>query len=80
MITIYRYKFCRKCPVDDAFDNYKAKFKANRIIKAEDILAAIDALPEKIFQEDLTAELACRLQCKVKTVGHHKGVKVTCKV
>lgn len=77
-MTTYETRFSRKCPVNpDVTDHYDLIVEAE-FTPVERILAGIDALPEKGFQEDLTKELAAILQCKVTTVGYHSGVKTTC--
>lgn len=66
------------CPVNGALDTYHVSVEANRMIKVEDILAIVAAVPEKMFQEDITAHLAAELCCGVTTTGYHSGVKTTC--
>lgn len=78
MRVIHETTFSRRCPVDDALDRYELRVEASRTIKVEDILAAVEALPEKAFQEDITLTLAAKLGCIVTTIGHHSGVKTTC--
>jgi hypothetical protein len=68
-----------KCPVDDTLDNYTVTVEAERIVKVEDILAAVASLPQPLFQEEITKRLAGELGCTVTTVGYHSGVKTTCK-
>jgi hypothetical protein len=68
---------CR-CPVNDARDTYAVIVEANRIMKVEDILAAVAALPDRLFQEQITEILAASLACSVTTTGYHSGVKTTC--
>jgi hypothetical protein len=76
--VVHETTFARRCPVDDALDLYELRVETHRTIKVEDILAAVEALPEKAFQEDITATLAAKLGCVVVTTGHHSGVKTTC--
>lgn len=78
MRVIHETTFARRCPVDDAQDLYELRVETNRVVKVEDILAAVEALPEKAFQEDITKALAAKLGCTVTTVGYHSGVKTTC--
>jgi len=78
MRVTHELTFNRQCPVDDAQDRYELCVETTRTVKVEDILAAIEALPEKAFQEEITAALAAKLGCRVTTVGYHSGVKTTC--
>lgn len=78
MRVTYEMEFSRLCPVNEAIDHYELKVEAARIVKVEDILAAVDALPDKAFQEDITTTLAAKLGCAVTTIGYHSGVKTTC--
>jgi hypothetical protein len=80
MKVTHEMTFARRCPVDDALDHYELCVETTRTVKVEDILAAIEALPEKSFQEEITAALAAKLGCSVTTVGYHSGVKTTCVV
>jgi hypothetical protein len=77
MKVTHEMTFARRCPVDDALDQYELRVETTRTVKVEDILAAIEALPEKAFQEDITTTLAAKLGCSVTTVGYHSGVKTT---
>lgn len=78
MNVVHELKFSRRCPVDDAKDNYELRVETTELLKVEDILAAIAALPDKAFQEEITTTLAGKLDCRVTTIGFHKGVKTTC--
>ena len=66
------------CPVNGARDTYQVTVEASRVVKVEDILAAVAAVPDWLFQEDITETLAASLGCGVTTVGYHSGVKTTC--
>jgi hypothetical protein len=70
------------CPVNGMIDEYGATFYVKgRVLPVEDIQAAIDELTvTPIFQEELTLQLARRLQCSVMTVGTHSGFETVCKV
>ena len=62
----------------DRPDVYEAVFEAPRTIAVEAIIAAISRYGERrMFQEDITAELARELRCRVTTVGYHSGIKTT---
>jgi hypothetical protein len=78
MNVVHELMFSRRCPVDDAQDRYELLVEATWLVKVEDILAAVKALPEKAFQEELTTKLAAKLGCRVTTIGTHSGVKTTC--
>ncbi len=78
MNTTHQLTVRRRCPVDDAYDVYEVTIETYKMIEVERILGAIAALPEKLFQEDLTQQLATALGCTVRTVGYHSGVKTTC--
>ena len=65
-----------RCPVDSQLDTYEATFTASRVVKVEDILAAIKRVANrKVFQEDLTCQLARELGMSVTTIGYHSGVR-----
>jgi NADPH-dependent 7-cyano-7-deazaguanine reductase QueF len=67
------------CPVDGKPDHYEAVIECSRVLKVEDILAAVETLKgQKIFQEQLTQELARAIGAKVTTTGYHSGVKTVC--
>lgn len=78
MRVTHETTLARRCPVNDALDLYQLRVETNRTLKVEDILAAIEALPEKAFQEELTETLAAKLGCVVTTTGYHSGIKTTC--
>ena len=59
-------------------DCYTITVKTDRLLPVEDILAALKEMPQPIYQEDLTRQLAERVRARVKTVGLHSGVETTC--
>lgn len=76
MICRYSMTVRCGCPVDDLPDVYEVEFENSVLIRVEDILAAVSGFSAtKVFQEDLTADLARRLSCRVRTVGYHSGVR-----
>lgn len=76
MIVIYTLRVRCACPVDDLSDVYTAKVFSDRAVPVEEILECAKSFEgRKIFQEQLTEELARTLSCKVHTVGWHSGVK-----
>lgn len=78
MICVYETRISAACPMDGKPDIYEATFTSEETIKCEDILEAIAPYAiEKAFQEQITADLARKLRCKVQTVGYHSGVKTT---
>lgn len=78
MQATHEMTFSRLCPVNDGRDEYRLTVTTMKMLKVEDILAAVDKLPPKAFQEDLTAALAAALGCMVCTIGYHSGIKTTC--
>lgn len=78
MKATHKLSFSGRCPVDDAIDHYIVTIETHRIIKVEDIISAIKALPQPAYQEDHTSRLAFTLQCRVTTIGYHSGVETTC--
>lgn len=64
------------CPVDGLPDVYQVTITAARVVRVEDILeTAASYKDRKIFQEELTHDMARKLACCVKSVGYHSGVK-----
>lgn len=79
MEATHEMNFARQCPVNERQqDIYHLKVETDRLIQVETILAAVEALPEKAYQEEITTHLAQKLMCRVTTIGHHSGVKTTC--
>jgi hypothetical protein len=68
-----------RCPVDGAADVYAVTVEVYRVLKVEDILAAVDEELKAgpVFQEALTERLAARLKARVVTAGRHSGVLTT---
>lgn len=79
MIVKHSLTITATCPVDGKPDHYDATIECARVVKVEDIIAAVYALKTRtIFQEELTQELSRQLGAKVTTIGYHSGVKTTC--
>lgn len=79
MLVRHSLTITAACPVDGKPDHYEAVVECTRVVKVEDILAAVDRLKaQKIYQEELTQELARVLGAKVTTTGYHSGVKTVC--
>lgn len=75
----HRLNACGRCPVDGAIDSYKITVRVARVLKVEDILAAVrQRTAEPIFQERLTEQLAADLDAEVETICIHSGVHTTC--
>ena len=68
------------CPVDgNRRDVYELRVAADHMIPVEEILAAASAFSDRaVFQEDLTQQLADRLDARVVTAGDHSGVATRC--
>jgi hypothetical protein len=78
MICRYETRILAACPADGLPDVYEATFISDDTIQCERILEAVAKYAtEKMFQEQITADLARELRCKVITVGYHSGVKTT---
>jgi hypothetical protein len=69
-----------RCPVDGKSDSYDVTVTTMKVIKVEDIIAAIDAIQWPVFQEEMTQQLSDNLGCHVQSVGYHSGIKTTCEV
>lgn len=81
MKVIHKLQITAICPVDNLPDVYECTITARRIIKVEDILAAVEEVKAKpAFQEEICQELHRKLACKVRLIGYHSGVetKVMC--
>ena len=64
------------CPVDGLPDVYTLTVRAARVVKVEDILAAVGQVrAERLFQEEVTQRLHRELACEVETIGYHSGVR-----
>lgn len=66
------------CPVDDTLDRYDVTVAVRRVLPVEDILKAVEHLPAKAYQEDITVRLAKELGARVTTRGVHSGIVTTC--
>jgi hypothetical protein len=80
MMVTHEVQVYGRCPVDDKSDSYDVTVTTMKIIKVEDIIAAIDAIQWPVFQEEMTQQLADNLGCRVRSVGYHSGIKTTCEV
>ena len=80
MIVTHEVQVYGRCPVDGKSDSYDVTIITMRVLKVEDIIAVIDAIKWPVFQEEMTQQLADQLSCRVRSVGHHSGIKTTCEV
>lgn len=72
MLVRHRIVIRSKCPVDGADDTYVCDTYPTSLLKCEDVRDAVAELTAgPVFQEMLTAQLAERLGCKVRTRGTH---------
>lgn len=64
------------CPMDDRPDSYEVVVEAGRVVPVERILEVAASFAErKIFQEDLTEELARAIGARVTSYGWHSKVR-----
>ena len=81
MINTYEVEVRAQCPVNsDDTDLYAFTIRSETIIEVEKIVAFFKdkAGQKEVFQEVLTQQCAVTLGARVKSVGWHSGVKVTC--
>lgn len=78
MICVYEISVVARCPVDDQADRYDVTLVSKGHVLVEILKEFCSGYAErKVFQEDLTAEIAREFMCAVVSVGHHSGVKTT---
>lgn len=81
MKNTYEYEVRAQCPVNPSdTDLYAFTIESESLIEVEKIVKffAENAKAQKVFQEALTQQCAVTLGAKVRSVGYHSGVKVTC--
>lgn len=81
MKITYEIQVQAQCPVNPSdTDLYAFTIESERLIEVEKITAFFQANAGKhqLFQEVLTQECAVTLGARVRSVGWHSGVKVTC--
>jgi hypothetical protein len=78
VIVTHELEVTCRCPVDDTLDRYAVTVTVQRILPVEDILAAVESLPGREFQEAVTLHLARTLGASVVTRGTHSGIVTTC--
>jgi NADPH-dependent 7-cyano-7-deazaguanine reductase QueF len=77
MTARHQFELRALCPANGALDVYEVTIEVNRLVRCEDLLELAATYREKkIFQEDLTNQLAMKLNCHVVTIGHHCGQQV----
>ena len=70
-----------QCPVNPKdIDLYQFTIVSDEIIEVEYIAAFFreHAGATEVFQEELTRKAAVSLGARVRSVGYHSGIKVTC--
>lgn len=81
MRTIYEIEVRAQCPVNPKdIDLYQFTIESNDIIEVEYIARFFrdHAGDTQVFQEELTRKAAVTIGARVRSVGHHSGIKVTC--
>ena len=74
----YQTEMTAKCPVDGTTDNYTVTITTNTMIPVETINKILSLYKDlTIYQEQLTVYLANILRAEIRTVGHHRNVKIT---
>jgi GTP cyclohydrolase I len=64
------------CPVDGLPDVYAVTVEAERVVRVEDILRVARTFAKRrLYQEQLTEEMARKLSATVRSVGFHSGVR-----
>jgi len=62
------------CPADGSVDHYEVTFFMKRFCSVENIQIQCERMASvRMYQEDLTQQLANVFGCPVKTHGHHAG-------
>lgn len=75
-MNIYRIPFSVKCPNNSHVISYSLSVESKATIMVEDIVAAVDALPDDGFQEDIADQLADALPGLHTITAHHGGVDI----
>lgn len=81
MKNLYQIEVRAQCPVNPSdTDLYAFSIESEALIEVEKIVAFFkeNAGEKNVFQEALTQKCAVTLGARVKSVGYHSGVKVTC--
>lgn len=81
MKNTYEYEVRAQCPVNPSdTDLYAFTIESESIVEVEKIVEFFkkEAGQKQVFQEVLTQKCAVTLGVKVRSVGFHSGVKVTC--
>ena len=81
MKNIYEIEVRAQCPVQATdTDRYEFTIESASMIQVETITEffATNAGTAEVFQEELTRLAAVTFGAKVRSIGWHSGVKVTC--
>jgi hypothetical protein len=80
MKTLMNLDVEAKCPVDGETIKLAVTVDCgNETLMVEDLLATIaELVKQPIIQENFTRLLSHRLDMRVKTIGTHSGVTITC--
>lgn len=81
MKNTYEIEVRAQCPVENNdTDLYLFTIESESLIQVEKIAKFFEenAGQKNIFQEALTAKCAVTLGAKVRSIGWHSGIKVTC--
>jgi hypothetical protein len=75
----YEFEAICLCPNGQLQDRYDCVIESRGIIQAERIVEWVKRIAnEKLYQEDLADDLRNTFQAKVKIVGDHFGITITC--
>lgn len=81
MKNTYEIEVRAQCPVNPSDkDVYAFTVESEALIEVEKIkdFFACNAGQQNVFQEELTRKCAVTLGAKVRSIGWHSGIKVTC--
>lgn len=81
MKNTYEIEVRAQCPVNPTdVDLYQFTIESESIIEVEQIARFFNehAGDTKVFQEELTRKAAVTLGARVRSVGIHSGIRVTC--
>ena len=81
MKNVYEIEVRAQCPVNATdTDRYEFTIESATMIQVETITEffATNAGTAEVFQEELTRQAAVTFGAKVRSIGWHSGVKVTC--
>jgi hypothetical protein len=79
--NVYEIEVRAQCPVNATdTDRYEFTIESETMIQVETIAEffSTNAGTAEVFQEELTRLAAVTLGAKVRSIGWHSGIKVTC--